>query len=862
MLKGEGFDFAVEGFPDLDAGIRTNLSALRTYMATYPVSGIFPPSSGIGKDFPPAALYVDFMSRSDNNHVKLQASLCLLSLAIFEETGAAKDFTPARTRFLQTLDNMTITYDKQPVGGWAEGPNYHLYTMREYLPALTALQNHGLFDYISYPEFMNTHLLLPRMVMPDGYLPPFDGNEATIFDMAPLLASRHRDRPESEALLWLWDRNGRPANKAFLADLLAQFDDTPPAHADPAAMGWTRSESRYGTGFAAFRSSWEKDALYLFLLAEHGEARTKGQAHEHPDPNSFLLNAFGEMLMLDSGYGGFDQKDATRFAVNHNLILVDGAGPAGAQQQDIFGLKGFWVAGPDDAFLTRFFSAERLDFAVSRTSYLASDFTRHVLFADRRYFILFDRISNNLGIRTYTLLLHGNGGGTSGGSFTLLPDGARWNRKKASIRALCTGTNDVTLGPAALAFETQDLAHAVYKRSPMESHTVLKASQRCTGSQFLTLLFPERAGLSMPGMETISVTPGERGTGLRLALGDTVDVCVVKQRGDTLSFVEKGTAFTTNADLAWSRILPDGAPGAYFMLNGTSFSGTRGMSVSLSVKGSLFADMPDPSHITGYIQTGAPNTITLRGVQLAKVTFRGNEIPFTVIPGGISFGVTGDGDWSAEAGLLPPSNLRAEDVPNDHGHHLRLTWSPSPSEQGGLVNWYRICRSRSPELTDPLPLSRFTSLDSLLFYEERYTILVDSVAAGKSEFTDPFVPLNGSLYYYWVQAVGRFAVSKLVPLSGTVRVEVRTPLEFRLGPARPNPFNPSTTLSFTLPERVRATLTVYDILGRKAGVLLDGIFDPGEHSVRWDARGFPSGVYFYTLKAGNNSGTGRAALVR
>ncbi len=459
------------------------------------------------------------------------------------------------------------------------------------------------------------------------------------------------------------------------------------------------------------------------------------------------------------------------------------------------------------------------------------------------------------------MLLHGNGGGTSGGSFSLLPDGARWDRENASIRALCTGANNITLGPASLTFETQDLPHAVYGRSPMLSHTTLEVSQRCTLSHFLTLLFPERAGVSMPDMGLVAVNPESGGTGLRLALGDTTDVCFIKQRGVTLSLTEGGATITSDADLAWARILPDGALGDCFFINGTSFSHSAGTRVSLSTPGNLYTDFHNPRFIAGYVQTDGGNVITLQGCAPTRVAFRGSEIPFTHIPEGVSFAVNGDGAWSAEIEILPPSNLTAEDIPNDHGHRLRLAWTASPSEREGLVERYRIYRSRSSELTDPIPLSRFSSLDSLLFYEERYTILIDSVAVGTTEFIDPFIPLNNVQYHYWVQAVGKSAASKPAPLSMPVSVSER-PREFRLAPAFPNPFNPFTTITFELPERLRAALTIYDILGRKVATLHDGILGEGEHSIRWDAGDLPSGVYFYTLQAGEFVQTGRAALVK
>jgi uncharacterized protein (TIGR02145 family) len=64
----------------------------------------------------------------------------------------------------------------------------------------------------------------------------------------------------------------------------------------------------------------------------------------------------------------------------------------------------------------------------------------------------------------------------------------------------------------------------------------------------------------------------------------------------------------------------------------------------------------------------------------------------------------------------------------------------------------------------------------------------------------------------------------------------------------PNPFNPSTTISFTLPERTNVVMTIYNDLGEKVAVLFNGEKEAGTHSVEWNAGKFVSGVYYYELK--------------
>ncbi len=92
-------------------------------------------------------------------------------------------------------------------------------------------------------------------------------------------------------------------------------------------------------------------------------------------------------------------------------------------------------------------------------------------------------------------------------------------------------------------------------------------------------------------------------------------------------------------------------------------------------------------------------------------------------------------------------------------------------------------------------------------------------------------------------------------------------LVFRVEQNTPNPFNPSTRIAFTLPEKAHTTLRVYDLAGRVARTLLDVEMEPGPHAAVWDGRDdtgrpVPSGVYFYRVQSGSHGFTGRMALVK
>jgi spore coat protein A len=75
--------------------------------------------------------------------------------------------------------------------------------------------------------------------------------------------------------------------------------------------------------------------------------------------------------------------------------------------------------------------------------------------------------------------------------------------------------------------------------------------------------------------------------------------------------------------------------------------------------------------------------------------------------------------------------------------------------------------------------------------------------------------------------------------------------DFSLDQNYPNPFNPSTTINFTTPQDAQVTLKIFDVLGKEVGTLINQVVPSGNHEVQFDATGIPSGVYFYTLTAGN-----------
>ncbi|HCD51200.1 MAG TPA: T9SS C-terminal target domain-containing protein, partial [Balneolaceae bacterium] len=78
----------------------------------------------------------------------------------------------------------------------------------------------------------------------------------------------------------------------------------------------------------------------------------------------------------------------------------------------------------------------------------------------------------------------------------------------------------------------------------------------------------------------------------------------------------------------------------------------------------------------------------------------------------------------------------------------------------------------------------------------------------------------------------------------------------------PNPFNPETTIRFTLSEPQAVSLKVYDTNGRLIKILADKKMRAGEHSLRFNATDLPSGTYLYNLTTDQGSQTRKMTLIK
>ena len=98
--------------------------------------------------------------------------------------------------------------------------------------------------------------------------------------------------------------------------------------------------------------------------------------------------------------------------------------------------------------------------------------------------------------------------------------------------------------------------------------------------------------------------------------------------------------------------------------------------------------------------------------------------------------------------------------------------------------------------------------------------------------------------------------------SNTVEVIVGGSNRHLLAQNFPNPFNPSTLISYYLPKDGRVTLKVYDLIGKEVTTLVNSEVNSGIHEVMFDGKDLKSGIYYYTLRSGNFIETKRMLIVK
>jgi len=182
--------------------------------------------------------------------------------------------------------------------------------------------------------------------------------------------------------------------------------------------------------------------------------------------------------------------------------------------------------------------------------------------------------------------------------------------------------------------------------------------------------------------------------------------------------------------------------------------------------------------------------------------------------------------------------------------------SPDPDDlkemlKGTLVEGWNlsIVESDHPEgeylvvVTSPDKNTFLTGTGALL--NPKFQLYLGSVDSAKLNF---YMLLVGKQCARVIPTPGLARIDSVCGLN--LRLIESTGFGYALDQNKPNPFNPSTDITFSLGLDGQTSLVVYDALGRKVATLVDGYMQPGTYQVTWDASTHPSGLYYYRLQSG------------
>ena len=212
------------------------------------------------------------------------------------------------------------------------------------------------------------------------------------------------------------------------------------------------------------------------------------------------------------------------------------------------------------------------------------------------------------------------------------------------------------------------------------------------------------------------------------------------------------------------------------------------------------------------------------------------------------------------------------------GNYISLNIPPDkPTGLSGerVGNSVKLIWNRNSEYDlDHYDIYKKIYIDSLQLYQQWSSPIASTT---DTTYTDPdFAPSNqgADTVWYKITAVDEAGnssqYSDVISSPGFIRplsealagVIVCIKELFSLGENYPDPFNPSTTINYTLPEAAFVELKVYDIIGREVATLVNEYLPAGSHQISFDGKRLASGVYLYRLKARDNTLTKKMVLTR
>ncbi|HEX6730301.1 MAG TPA: heparinase II/III family protein [Pyrinomonadaceae bacterium] len=401
-------------------------------------------------------------------------------------------------------------------GSYGEGISYHEFDAETLGPALVALQRAFGTDY-----WKQTHVLdaltypLYTLTWPTSASPDMGDTHPPAGHGIPPFVYQSKD----PVIRWYFSQFDRPSLTKFIF-----YDDS----VQPKAPNLPTSRVFEKKGNAVFRSGWTPDDMvFLFRAGPNFN-------HHHADQGSFLLTAFGEVLITEAGWSDYykDPYYVTFFtqAIGHNTVLVGG----NPESQTIADTPQFRALNNypriTDSITSEFYDGVGSELASVYQNRLQR-YVRRVVFVKPNYFVVFDDLKVNGKPEQLDFLLHL----PSRDKVKVENLTAIYNGEKASlaVRMFPSNVSKLSVENGRIPY------HILSARTPAETpalpvYLALKTSNPINETQFLTSLVPAKNGSASQGLiNQMTEIAGENVKGIRVVRGNKTDLVMFRSGAET-----------------------------------------------------------------------------------------------------------------------------------------------------------------------------------------------------------------------------------------------------------------------------------------------------------------------------------------
>lgn len=233
--------------------------------------------------------------------------------------------------------------------------------------------------------------------------------------------------------------------------------------------------------------------------------------------------------------------------------------------------------------------------------------------------------------------------------------------------------------------------------------------------------------------------------------------------------------------------------------------------------------------------------------------------------------VTADGSTTEPDGIDGIALRQGTNTPNCSidGIRVATTWSdaPLPVElssfsasvigNGVKLNW----RTETETNNYGFEIQRLQDYTITKLQDWKTIGFVEGYGNSNSpkDYTYTDASVTSGTYGYRLKQIdndGTFSYSKII------EVDLGAPTKYELAQNFPNPFNPTTAISFTLPETGNVRLTVFNLLGQEVATLVNEVKEAGMHIINFNAEGLNSGVYIYRIESGSFNEVRKMTLIK